>query len=230
MHDEALRVLVVEDDADLCHTLEFAFARAGFAPAIVQSGRQALRHLRTEGADLVILDAMLPDLSGFEVCRLLRQRGDDVPVLMLTARAEEPDRVRGFEVGADDYVTKPFSVRELVLRSRAVARRRGWTGTGECIEFGKLRLDRAAREVIAAGRRVALTHREFDLLDLLLRRRGRVQSRAQILDDVWGLDADVELRTVDATVRRLRDKLGSLAAYVETVRGVGYRVPREPPG
>jgi two-component system phosphate regulon response regulator PhoB len=176
--------------------------------------------------DLVVLDLMLPDLSGTEVCRHLRMsdRTRHVPVLMLTAKGEEIDRVVGFEVGADDYVTKPFSVRELMLRVRAIVRRAHApeAEAGELV-FGRLRLDGGGHRAWVDGQEVSLTALEFRLLTTLLSRRGRVQTRDTLLEDVWDMSGDVTTRTVDTHVKRLRQKLGLAGAYIETLRGVGYR-------
>jgi two-component system phosphate regulon response regulator PhoB len=181
--------------------------------------------------DVIVLDLMLPDLAGTEICRRLREqeRTRDVPVIMCTAKGEEIDRVVGFEVGADDYVVKPFSVRELILRIRALLRRAHRTeGEPSLMRFGRLKIDRDAHRAWVDENELALTALEFRLLHAFLSRRGRVQTRDALLSDVWGIDADVTTRTVDTHVKRLREKLGDAGAYIETLRGVGYRFKSEP--
>jgi two-component system phosphate regulon response regulator PhoB len=203
---------------------------------LAATGREGLRLAETEAPDLVLLDLMLPDLSGNEVCRTLKAdpRTRDIPVIMLTAKGEEIDRVVGFEIGAEDYVTKPFSVRELLLRVQAILRRTKGApsqrpDTPDVFEFGLLRVDRGAPRVWVAGDEVELTALELKLLLVLHERKNRVQTRAVLLDDVWGIRADVTTRTVDTHVKRLREKLGPAGDYVETVRGVGYRFADAPP-
>ncbi|MDI7268918.1 MAG: winged helix-turn-helix domain-containing protein [Myxococcota bacterium] len=225
------RVLAIEDDADLRHILEYNLRQAGHEPLVASRGEDGLRIARERRPDVVLLDLMLPDIPGTEVCKALRADPStrDAAIVMLTARGEEIDRVVGFELGADDYVVKPFSVRELLLRIQAVLRRRfDERQTARLVEFGRLRIDRAAHDVRVDGRKVELTVLEFRLLVTLHERRNRVQTRAALLDDVWGVRADVETRTVDAHVKRLREKLGGAGAYIETVRGVGYRFAEHP--
>jgi two-component system phosphate regulon response regulator PhoB len=244
-------ILIVEDERDLASTLEYNFQREGYETRVAHAGKDALDIALKERPALVLLDLMLPDMSGIEVCRRLKQSDElrGVPVMMVTARGEEIDRVVGFEVGADDYIVKPFSVRELLLRVQAVLRRTGATtssgmgvavttdaasGTGAAggagaQTFGRLFVDDAAHRVRVDGNEVVLTALEFRLLWTLLQRKGRVQSRDTLLNDVWGISADVTTRTVDTHVKRLREKLGPLAgAYVETLRGVGYRFAQRP--
>jgi two-component system phosphate regulon response regulator PhoB len=221
-------ILIVEDERDLAGALEVALAHEGYQTRSAASGRLALELAVQEPVpQLVLLDLMLPDLPGTEVCRRLRQdeRTRGVGVIMLTARAEEIDRVVGFEVGADDFVAKPFSVRELLLRIRAVLTRlRPDERTVSApIEFERLRVEIDAHQVWVDGAELALTPLEFRLLTTLLTRRGRVQTRATLLSDVWGMHADLVTRTVDTHVKRLREKLGAAGEYVETIRGVGYR-------
>ena len=220
-------VLIVDDEQDLVATLEYNLDREGYRTRSAFSGQTALEEAqRTPLPDLVILDLMLPDLPGTEVCRRLRSnpQTSSIPVVMLTAKGEEIDRVVGFEIGADDYVSKPFSVRELLLRIRAVLRRtQPPAPTTDDISFGELRVDPAAHQAWLGPRELSLTALEFKLLTTLMARRGRVQSRKQLLDDVWGIRADVTTRTVDTHVKRLRQKLGSAGEYIETLRGVGYR-------
>jgi two-component system phosphate regulon response regulator PhoB len=221
-------ILVVEDEADLRSNLLYNLKKEGYEIREAENGREALQQaLREPHPDLVVLDLMLPDMPGTEVCRQLRSRPAiaHVPVLILTALGEEVDRVVGFEVGADDYVTKPFSVRELMLRIRALLRRsqNHREQPGLTLHAGVLRIEPDSHRVWVEGRELRLTALEFKLLLTLFERRGRVQSRAVLLDEVWGITADVNTRTVDTHVRRLRSKLGDASAYIETLRGVGYR-------
>ncbi|MEO1338906.1 MAG: response regulator transcription factor [Myxococcota bacterium] len=220
-------ILIVDDEKDLVSTLEYNFEREGYRTRSALTGAEAIEEARkTPLPDLVLLDLMLPDTSGTEVCRQLRGFAEtkNIPVVMLTAKDDEIDRVVGFEVGADDYVTKPFSVRELMLRVRAVLRRSQNAPTpSEELTFASLRVDPSAHQVWHEGGEVTLTALEFKLLTTLLSRKGRVQTRKQLLDDVWGIQADVSTRTVDTHVKRLRQKLGEAGEYIETLRGVGYR-------
>ncbi len=227
-------VLVVDDERDLLSLLDFNLRAAGFETVLATTGEEALAHLRRRVPDLVLLDLMLPDVSGTEICRQVKGdvRTRHVPVVMLTARGDELDRVVGFELGADDYVTKPFSVRELVLRVKAVLRRAGGGGRGAerpPAAVGPIRVDVDAHRAYVDGAEVPLTKLEFKLLTTLMSRLGRVQSREQLLEDVWDSSPDVETRTVDTHVKRLREKLGSGRELLETVRGIGYRLvdPRE---
>ena len=224
-------VLVIEDEVDLATTLEYNLRSEGFQVRLAHSGRQGLASATAEPIpDIIVLDLMLPDLSGTEICRRLREqeRTREVPVVMCTAKGEEIDRVVGFEVGADDYVVKPFSVRELILRLRALLRRVQRTeGEPSLIRFGRLKIDRDAHRAWVDDNEVDLTALEFRLLHAFLSRRGRVQTRDALLADVWGIDADVTTRTVDTHVKRLREKLGDAGAYIETLRGVGYRFKGE---
>jgi len=225
-------VLVIEDEVDLATTLEYNLRAEGFQVRIAHSGRQGLAAAMADPVpDLIVLDLMLPDLAGTEICRRLREqdRTRDVPVIMCTAKGEEIDRVVGFEVGADDYVVKPYSVRELILRIRALMRRSHRVeGEPSLIRFGRLKIDREAHRAWVDETELALTALEFRLLHAFLSRRGRVQTRDALLSDVWGIDADVTTRTVDTHVKRLREKLGDAGAYIETLRGVGYRFKGEP--
>ncbi len=224
-------ILIVEDEVDLAATVEFNLVREGYSTRIAHDGRTAVELAAAEPPpDLVLLDLMLPDISGKELCRRFRAdpRLSDMAIVMVTARADEIDRVVGFEVGADDYVTKPFSVRELVLRVRAILRRarpQAERADGEegRIEFGCLVVDPGAYRVTVEGDEIVLTALEFKLLQVMLSRRGRVQTRDQLLRDVWDITADVNTRTVDTHIKRLRQKIGAAADYIETLRGVGYR-------
>ena len=226
------RVLIVEDEADLVGVLQYNLKKEGYAVRAAGSGAEALKLIDEDPPpDLVLLDLMLPDISGIDVCRhlRLRERTRRTPVLMLTARGEEADRVRGFEVGADDYVTKPFSVRELMLRVRALLRRASGKEAGAADgAFGVLRVDNAAHRAWVGGAEVTLTALEFRLLGAFIERKGRVQTRDALLADVWDIHADVTTRTVDTHVKRLREKLGPAGDYIETVRGVGYRFKSSP--
>lgn len=223
-------ILIVEDEADLAELVAFNLRQSGYTTETVANGAGALSAVQNRRPDLVLLDLMLPDLAGTEVCRRLRSDTSTqrLPVVMLTARAEEVDRVHGFEVGADDYVTKPFSPRELVLRVGAVLRRSSVPPPKERsesnIEIGTMVIDIPRHEVRVRDLPVPLTALEFKLLLDLASRRGRVQSREALLERVWGYAPGIETRTVDTHVKRLREKLGDASRYIETVRGVGYRV------
>jgi len=220
-------ILIVDDEPDLVSALGFAFGREGFRTRAAHDGASALREARRDPKpDLVLLDLMLPDIQGTEVCRQLKADADtaEIPVIMLTARSAEIDRVVGFEVGADDYVPKPFSTRELVLRIRAVLRRsRPREHTLEAITVGRLRVDIAGHQTWVDNAERPLTALEFRLLTTLLQRRGRAQSREALLDEVWGASTAVTTRTVDTHVKRLRQKLGPAGEYIQTIRGVGYK-------
>lgn len=230
-------VLVIEDEVDLATTLEYNLRAEGFQVRLAHNGRDGLIAAATDPTpDIIVLDLMLPDLSGTEICRQLREqeRTRKTPVIMCTAKGEEIDRVVGFELGADDYVVKPYSMRELILRVRALLRRahRSERTEGETAvaTIGRLKVDGDAHRVWVDRHEVDLTALEFRLLQALLSRRGRVQSREALLSDVWGIVAEVTTRTVDTHIKRLREKLGSAGAYIETLRGVGYRFTAEPGG
>jgi two-component system phosphate regulon response regulator PhoB len=221
------RVLIVEDEPDLAELVRFHLTKAGFATEVTHSGRAGLEAIRRARPALVVLDLMLPDVSGTDVCREVRADAKlrDLPILMLTARAEEVDRVVGFELGADDYVTKPFSPRELVLRVRAILRRsEGEPQKGVVLQRGGLLLDLERHRCTASGAEVELTAKEFRLLEMLMSRPGHVMTRQRLLDDVWGSDITVTERTIDTHLKRLREKLGAAGESIETVRGVGYRL------
>jgi len=230
------RVLVVEDERDVADLIRYNLTKEGYDVVVAPTGSDALKQAREVHPDLVLLDIMVPQLNGWEVCRRLKQDVDtkDIPVIMVTGRVEEGDKVLGFEMGADDYVTKPFSPRELLARIRAVARR-GRPGDAEKkphVHIGELEIDRYRFEVRMKGRPVQLTPKEFELLAILAGAPGRVFGREELLDAVWGRDGFVEPRTVDVHVARLRAKFTAAklpAPGVETVRGVGYRF-REPAG
>ncbi len=225
-------VLVVDDEKDIVDALEFNLRQAGFRVLAALDGTTAVDLARKHRPDIVLLDLMLPDLSGNEVLRILRSepatRG--TAVIVLTARNEEIDRVVGFELGADDYVTKPFSVRELILRVKAVMRRAearspdGQEPAEATATIGPIGIDASQHTVTVDGRAIELTLTEFKLLAELVRAQGRVRTREMLLSEVWGYDAEVISRTVDTHVRRLREKLGMGAAWLKTVRGIGYRI------
>lgn len=222
----AERVLIVDDEPDLLELVRFHLSQAGYEVAVCRSGREGLEQVRQRPPDLLILDLMLPDLPGTEVCRQIRSDSQlaDLPILMLTAKGEEVDRVVGFELGADDYVAKPFSPRELTLRVGAILRRLHREPNAEgTLEHGELLLDSERHRCEVAGREVELTAKEFRLLATLMRRPGRVMSRQHLLNEAWGTEITVTKRTIDTHLKRLREKLGSAGVLIETVRGVGYR-------
>ena len=222
-----LRILVVDDEPEAVELLEFNLRQAGYDVASAVDGAAALKKTRALLPDLVVLDLMLPEMNGLEVCKILRHDPATaaIPILMLTAKAAEIDRVLGLELGADDYVTKPFSPRELVLRVKKILERgRPKAAQPETIKLGHLFIDVPRHLVSWRGNSVDdLTATEFKLLTVLAQRRGRVQSRDQLLKDVWEYDTAIDTRTVDTHMRRLREKLGSAAKHLDTVRGVGYR-------
>jgi len=220
-------ILIVEDEPDLIRTVAYNLHKEGFKTRTAETGALGLELAFQEPIpDLVLLDLMLPDTTGTELCRKLRadSRTAHVPVIMVTARGEEVDRVVGFEVGADDYVVKPFSIRELLLRIRAVLRRNAvGDEKSSQIRFGELTVDEGAHRVWVGETEVVLTALEFRLLTTFMIRKGRAQSREQLLNDVWGIHAGITTRTVDVHIKRLRTKLETAGEYIETVRGVGYR-------
>ncbi len=223
-------VLVVEDERDLRELLAYNLERAGYSVVAVPNGTSALREIQSSLPDLVLLDLMLPDMPGTDVCRFLRQNTQSrrVPVIIVSAKGEEIDRVVGFEIGADDYVVKPFSPRELILRCQAVLRRVQNATTDEAardaiINLGPMRIDKARYEVHVEGELLTLTALEFKLLLDLVERKGAVQTREALLERVWDYATGVETRTVDTHVKRLREKLGAARDCIETIRGVGYR-------
>ena len=223
------RIVVVEDEPDIATILDTTLRQEGFGVTLARDGQAALDAFAQSPPDLVLLDLLLPDMSGLEVLKMLRrsERNDAVRVIVLTAKAGEFDRILGLELGADDYVTKPFSLRELVLRVRAVLHR-GVPEPGadepNLLHAGPIQVDLEHHEVRVQGDSLKLTLTEFRLLAELVRAAGRVRSRDRLLADVWGYDADVMSRTVDTHVRRLRSKLGAASDWLDTVRGVGYRI------
>lgn len=220
------RILIIEDEPDVIDLLTLHLRKAGFALSTATDGATGLRMARQEAPALIILDLLLPKMPGLEICKVLKTdiTTRQIPIIMLTAKAEEIDRIVGLEFGADDYVTKPFSPRELVLRVNAILRR----GKGEVAEkklsIGPITLDPSRHHVAVAGKPVRLTSVEFKLLSMLMQRQGRVQARDRLLNEVWGYESAIDTRTVDTHVRRLRKKLGKAAAAIETVRGFGYRI------
>ena len=221
------KILVVDDEPDVVDLVALNLRSTGFKVISADNGETGVAKARTEIPDLIILDLMLPKLSGTEVCKVLKRDSATaaIPIIMLTAKGEEVDRVIGLELGADDYVTKPFSPRELNLRVQSILRRsQPEAAKPERIKHGELTLDHSRHEVFICGEKTELTATEFKLLAILLERKGRVQSRDRLLNDVWGYESVIDTRTVDTHVRRLREKMGKLADYVETVRGVGYRM------
>jgi len=227
------RILLIEDEPDIAEVLEYNLEKEGYDVEVARRGDSGLEAVRRDTPDLILLDLMLPGLDGLELTRLLKRDGGTarVPIVMLTARGEEVDRIVGLELGADDYISKPFSPREVVLRVKAVLRRLqpseegdGAGTASETLEVGEIRLDVAGHRLAVDGVEVPLTATEFRLLKLLIERGGRVQTRGQLLSDVWGYAEDIDSRTVDTHIRRLRRKLGPEADRIETVIGVGYRL------
>ena len=220
------KVFIVEDEPDLRDTLKYNLENEGFSVEAFSNGEDFLSSVDKNKPNLVILDLMLPGLSGLDVCRKLRSNDnyDGIGIVMLTAKSEEIDRIVGFELGADDYVTKPFSVRELILRVKVLLKKRTDDIANEQIlEFGPILMNLEAHEVSIDGKIVNLTALEFKLLKHLLKRKGRVQTRDQLLGDVWGYSSEVTTRTVDTHIKRLREKLGEPGDLIQTIRGVGYR-------
>ena len=221
------KILVAEDESDILNLISLNLKSSGYDVIGAEDGQSALELARFKNPALIILDLMLPRLSGLEVCKLLKADSATagIPVIMLTAKAEEIDRIVGLELGADDYVTKPFSPRELVLRVKSILRRNQKHGdTSGPLQSGAIQIDPERHEVRAKGKLVELTPTEFKLLTLLVERRGRVQTRERLLDEVWGYASAIDTRTVDTHVARLREKLGKAGEGIETIRGVGYRI------
>ena len=226
------KILIIEDEPDIRKTLEYNISREGYEVISASSLSEGREKLESASFSLLLLDLMLPDGSGLDLCRELKQDKSlsSMPVIILTAKDDEVDKVVGFELGADDYVTKPFSVRELILRVKAVLKRgeRKSDNLEVQRQFGELKIDVDSHEVFVNDDQVSLTALEFKLLRQLVDRRGRVQSRDQLLSDVWGYSSDVTTRTVDTHIKRLREKLGDMGKYVQTIRGVGYKFTRTP--
>ena len=227
-----MNILVIEDEPDIRKTLEYNISREGHTVLTAGSLHDAEKILQSQSLSLVLLDLMLPDGSGLDFCRKLKtnSKTESIPVIILTAKDDEVDKVVGFELGADDYVTKPFSVRELILRIKAVLKRGEVKKDIVEVErqFGDLKIDIESHEVYVDEIQIELTALEFKLLNQLVETRGRVQSRDQLLTEVWGYSAEVTTRTVDTHIKRLRSKLGSMGKYVQTIRGVGYKFSRSP--
>ena len=227
-----MKILVIEDEPDIRRNLEYNISREGFNVITAGSLSEAEELVNSNSLSLILLDLMLPDGSGLDFCKKFKSNSktDSIPIIILTAKDDEVDKVVGFELGADDYVTKPFSVRELILRIKAILKR-GQTKK-EVVEverqFGDLKIDIESHEVFVDSVQIDLTALEFKLLNQLVETRGRVQSRDQLLQEVWGYSAEVTTRTVDTHIKRLRNKLGSMVKYVQTIRGVGYKFARIP--
>ena len=219
------KVFIVEDEPDLRDTLQYNFENEGFKVKSFPNGESFLETIKNDKPNLVILDLLLPGISGLDVCRDLRMNevNENVAVVMLTAKSEEIDRIVGFELGADDYVTKPFSVRELILRVKVLLKKRSDDIDQNLLEFGPIAMNLDAHDVSVEGKNILLTALEFKLLKHLLKRKGRVQTRDQLLGDVWGYSSEVTTRTVDTHIKRLREKLGKPGELIQTIRGVGYR-------
>ena len=226
------KILIIEDEPDIRKTLEYNISREGYKVVCASSLSNGKEQINSSDFSLILLDLMLPDGSGLDLCREIKSDKDksSTPIIILTAKDDEVDKVVGFELGADDYVTKPFSVRELILRIKAVLKR--GAEKKETLEvqrqFGELIMDIDSHEVFVNNEQIILTALEFRLLRQLVDRRGRVQSRDQLLSDVWGYSAEVTTRTVDTHIKRLREKLGTMGKYVQTIRGVGYKFSRTP--
>jgi two-component system phosphate regulon response regulator PhoB len=226
------KILIIEDEPDIRKTLEYNISREGYDVVSASSLLEAKSQIESDSFSLILLDLMLPDGSGLDLCREIKsdKEKSPVPIIILTAKDDEVDKVVGFELGADDYVTKPFSVRELILRMKAVLKRGEKKSDNVEVQrqFGQLSIDTESHEVFVDNNEITLTALEFKLLCQLVDRRGRVQSRDQLLSDVWGYSAEVTTRTVDTHIKRLREKLGSMGKYVQTIRGVGYKFTRTP--
>ena len=231
-----VKVLVIEDEPDIRKTVEYNLTREGYEVSDCGSISEAKALLENPNFSIILLDLMLPDGSGLDLCKQIKSNPEtnEIPILILTAKDDEVDKVVGFELGADDYVTKPFSVRELILRVKAILKRNTKTisSSNQIHEinrnFGSLKIDLESYEVFINDEEVILTTLEFKLLNQLIERRGRVQTRDQLLKDVWGYSSDITTRTVDTHIKRLREKLGSMGKYVQTIRGVGYKFSRTP--
>lgn len=220
------KILIVEDDKHISRLVKYNLEKAGFNCTVTMTGEDALEALDRESIDLIILDIMLPKMDGFETCRYIKQdkKLSGVPIIMLTAKGEEVDKVVGFEIGVDDYVVKPFSPRELILRVKAILKRgKPQEAEKDILSVDKITIDIPRHKVTVDKKEIKLTQLEFKLLVTLIRRRGRVQSRDSLLEDVWDIASDVTTRTIDTHIKRLREKLGKAGKLIETVRGIGYR-------
>tara|TARA_B100000700_G_scaffold229379_1_gene253571 strand:+ start:2567 stop:3265 length:699 start_codon:yes stop_codon:yes gene_type:complete len=220
-------IYIVEDEPDIRETLAYNLSQEGFKVSEFSDAESCLNKIQKKKPDLLLLDLMLPGMSGLDLCKEIRADINlkNLAIIMLTAKGEEVDRIIGFELGADDYVTKPFSVRELILRVKVILKKQTESvESDESIEFGPIRLNLDAHEVLINNDEIVLTALEFKLLKHLIKRRGRVQTRDQLLGDVWGYSSEVTTRTVDTHIKRLREKLGTVGDYIQTIRGVGYRL------
>ena len=220
-------IYIVEDEPDIRETLAYNLSQEGFKVSEFSDAESCLNKIQKKKPDLLLLDLMLPGISGLDLCKEIRTDINlkNLAIIMLTAKGEEVDRIIGFELGADDYVTKPFSVRELILRVKVILKKQTESvESDESIEFGPIKLNLDAHEVLINNDEIVLTALEFKLLEHLIRRRGRVQTRDQLLSDVWGYSSEVTTRTVDTHIKRLREKLGTVGDYIQTVRGIGYRL------
>lgn len=228
------RILIVDDEPDVTELVGYQLRAKGFAAETLNDPTQSIAKIRAFQPDLVILDVMMPDISGIQICRMLRAdpKTKSIPVIFLTAKTEEADRVLGLEVGGDDYICKPFSVKELMLRVQGLLRRNSGPADElpKRLEIGSIVLDNERHQVTITGVPVELTATEFRLLRLLMERKGRVQTREHLLLNVWNYETEIETRTVDTHIRRLREKLGAEADRIETLRGVGYRMVDPPNG
>ena len=221
---------IVEDEPDIRETLAYNLSQEGFKVSEFSDAESCLDKIQKRKPDLLILDLMLPGMSGLDLCKQIRadKSLQNLAIIMLTAKGEEVDRIIGFELGADDYVTKPFSVRELILRVKVILKKQtDTTENNELVEFGPIKLNLDAHEVLINDDEIILTALEFKLLKHLIQRRGRVQTRDQLLGDVWGYSSEITTRTVDTHIKRLREKLGTVGDYIQTVRGVGYRLSNQ---
>ncbi len=224
------KILLVEDDKHISKLVKYNLEKTGFNCVLAMTGEEALKVLDSESIDLIILDIMLPKIDGLEVCRQVKQNKGllHVPIIMLTAKGEEVDKIVGFELGADDYVVKPFSPRELILRIKAVLKRsKPREELGNMLSVDKLTIDIPRHKVVVDKKEISLTQIEFKLLVNFIKRKGRVQSRDRLLEDVWEMDSDVTTRTIDTHIKRLREKLGKSGKLIETVRGIGYKLIEE---
>ncbi|MCM8791111.1 MAG: response regulator transcription factor [Candidatus Omnitrophica bacterium] len=223
-------ILIVEDDKNISKLVKFNLEKAGYECAVAASGEKAIEMLDAENFDLMILDIMLPGMDGYELCRTVREkeRLKDIPLIMLTAKGEEVDRIVGLELGADDYIVKPFSPRELVLRVKAILKRgKVESVKKDILKADDITVDIPKHKVIVKNKLIELTQMEFKLLTTLIERRGRVQTRENLLSDVWQMDSDIDTRTIDTHIKRLREKLGRSGDLIETVRGLGYKFKEE---
>jgi len=222
----AKKILIVEDDKNISKLIKYNLEKAGFECVVAHTGESSLRVLDKNSFDLIILDIMLGKMDGFKVCSRIKQDKNlsDIPIIMLTAKGEEVDRIVGFELGADDYMVKPFSPRELVLRVKAILKRgKREDNLKEILSVGALKMDISRHKVMIGDHKIELTQMEFNLLLILIERIGHLQSRERLLNDVWSIDSDVTTRTIDTHIKRLRKKLGKLGSMIETVRGLGYK-------